>query len=203
MYEDTYPDTCISCGFLGFTAQREKGFHELEADQRWDGRIAGPPSVTIRCFRRMAKLQSEIEDMERESKAAGGFLPDFRGHSEYYLAMRQVFIKPRPQCAERRIWHPYIESLDPRWHYEDWRMSTLEELRSAQERALHEAQIQIMADHKAIAEATRRDYERSDTQNRLFSCAFVCLAIIAILLALAPLTYPNGIPWLVHHAPWS
>lgn len=156
----------------------------------------------------MANLKHEVEEAQQETRAAGSFQPEFESDNERYAAVRRVLRVPREQCVEEGKWYAYVEYFDPKWHYEDWRMLELEKLRQEQakmmadvQQALLTEQAAIAAEHARTAEAHKAIFERSERQATWFQRAFIALAIVALTLALAPLAYPNGVAWLVDHAP--
>jgi hypothetical protein len=70
----------------------------------------------------MADLRKEVEDAANKEVQEGNFQSEFDGDSPKYAAVRLVLEKARPACVEARTWRPYIEFLDPQWHYEDGQM---------------------------------------------------------------------------------
>lgn len=198
MFDWAGPGTCINCGFLAFSysADLNEG-REISLRRRAyphgedpEGRPDPLPGWWY-CFVYAANLRGEMGQLEQEG------VP---GHER----QAQIIAKGR-ECREFYAWVP---GLDPLWHFQDREVQRLEELRRANDLKIaeldqrsQESMRQIMEAHKAIAEATRRDYRRSDRQTFRLSIAFVILAIVALVLALAPLAYPNGIGWLEDVAP--
>ena len=79
-------------------------------------------------------------------------------------------------------------------------------MRQAQAQFLADAQLKmqeeqklIAAEHAKTAEAHRLIFERSDAQNESYNKRFWWAAIVAIILALMPLLFPNGLPWVAKH----
>jgi hypothetical protein len=209
MFEEEYPGTCRSCGFLGFISPVHGGssvLHEASAQVRANGYLSG--AGTLWCHRRMANLKQEVQEVQQEILAAGSFQPAVEGDNERYAAIRQVVSAPRPRCEEQGKWYPYVEFFDPKWHYEDWRMAELERMRQGHTRMLADVQQAILreqtaiaAEHAKTAEAHKVIFERSEHQAMWFQWAFIILAVIALALALLPLAYPDGISWLTDLAP--
>jgi hypothetical protein len=194
-----YPGTCLSCGLLGFISSKPNnpGVHELSADHRWYGSKLSA-KARLWCFRRMANIQQEVA--EAESMILGSaepFVPESSEDSERGRAMREVFCRPRPKCVEQGAWRQYVDFLDPKWHYEDWRMLDLEESRRKQDEKIAKAEqrwqatsLQITESHKEVAEATRQiagDHEalaaRNDTQTKRFNVLFAIFGGFTLMLA--------------------
>jgi hypothetical protein len=209
MFEEEYPGTCRSCGFLGYFDPSDgitRVLHEADAQMRANGYLI--KVCTLWCYRRMANINREVEQAEQEMRAAGSFQPAVERDNEHFAAIRQVVSAPRPQCEEQGKWYTYVEFFDPKWHYEDWRMAELERMRQEHTKMLADVQLAILkeqaeigAEHARTAEAHRVIFERSESQATWFQWAFIFLAVIALVLALLPLAYPDGISWLTDLAP--
>ncbi len=73
-----------------------------------------------------------------------------------------------------------------------------------------ESQRQIMQAHKEVTEklasiATDQGEAsaRQEKSNTRFNRLFLAIGLFAVLLALAPLAYPDGVGPVVDHAPWA
>lgn len=105
---------------------------------------------------------------------------------------------------ECQSWIKYQSGRDLNQHYEDWRAMEIEALRQRQS----EIELKVMEDHKLITErlttitSNQVDFsDRQERSNRRFNRLFLAIGFIAIVLALAPLAYPDGIDWVVDSAP--
>jgi len=205
MFEEEYPGACISCGYLSQLSRHQLGQHEFNARQRATGHV--PSDNTLWCWRRAAHLQREVDEAEQEIRQSGTFEAADSQDSERATAVRRVVQKGR-DCKK---WYQWTEHLTPKEHYEEERMLRLAELeqRSMEAmKAIMESHTAIMKTQAEIAEATRQvaadhklSFDRSERQATWFQRAFIALAVIALVLALTPLAYPNGIGWLADHAP--
>lgn len=191
MFEDTNPGACLSCGFLGFLSKRDGlgGIvYELDADKRWNGRVSSPPLVTIWCFRRMARLDREISEAEAAIIASGTFRPEFNGHTPLYLAMREVFLRPREECVKNAVWQPYVEYFDPRWHYEDWQMRSLAESQqrvAELEVEVSKALLQSQDVSQTILSRLENQQIKADRSGTQLMWTTIVLAVVGLLLAAA------------------
>ena len=202
---------CINCGFLAFsqdvdlTSAREVSIRRRAYPHGSDPNRPDPLPGWWHCFIYAEDLIAEMGELE-----AQGVPGDQR--------QRQIIEKDR-NCQK---FYTYVPGQPPPWHYQDRDMWQLEEMRKANalkiaelEQSSRDAQIEIMKAQQAIAEATRQvsedhkqisaehkqRFEKSDRQNVLFQIAFMVLAGLTLVLALLPLAYPNGLEWLVDHAP--
>ena len=87
-------------------------------------------------------------------------------------------------------------------------MEELEELRHANELKLAElrkhtedTQVEIAASIRSISENHLAFAQNKGGVNKRFQWLFAIMAGLTLLLALLPLAYPNGIPWLADHVP--
>ncbi len=200
-FAEGYPGACISCGFLGQISTLQPGLHEIKAAQRATGRL--PTHNALWCLRRAKNLAEEMHDEETTIRNTG----TFEGHDAdqpRILAMRNI-LQRGPACPE---WFEWVEYFTPKEHFEMWQMLELEKLRQAQakmiadvELKMAEEQTKIAAEHAKTAAAHKAIFERADRQTGLFNRFFLILALAALFLAIAALAYPNGITWVVDHAP--
>jgi hypothetical protein len=205
VFVEEYHGACISCGYLCQLSRHQAGQHELTARQRATGHL--PSDNTLWCWRRAANLQREVDETEQEIRQSGTFEPADPQDSQRAAGVRRVVQKGRD--CER--WYQWTEHLTPKEHHEEERTLRLVELeqRSMEAmKAIMESHTAIMKTQAEIAEATRQvaadhklSFERSEHQATWFQRAFIVLAVIALVLALLPLCYPNGIGWLADHAP--
>lgn len=204
MFEWAGPGTCINCGFLAFSRSSELT-EALEISLRRranphgeDPNFPSPLPGWWYCFVYAANLPDEMGQLERDGVPGN---------------QRQAQIIARGRdCPE---FYTGVPGFDPRWHFQDRTVQRLEELRRANDlkiaeldqrsqqslQAIMEAQLQIAEEHATTASANKAILERSEKQATWFQWAFVVLAFVALALALAPLGYPNGVPWLVDHLP--
>jgi len=205
-YESTFwaaalPHTCWSCGFCGY---RRTGTLErvevLDADMRQTGELQD--GMDLWCWQEQSHLPRETDESEETFDQRTKFYDNMR--TKRSAAVREVLEKPRPLCVERKKWHGYRDGLDIKDHYDEWHTMQLEELRQQQTVMMvkiAEEQTKIAAEHARTAEAHKVIFERADRESGWFQRAFFMLALIALVLALAPLAYPSGLSWLTDHAP--
>lgn len=132
---------------------------------------------------------------------------------ERYWAAIRVFTKDR-KCPE---WTKYRPGLSPKEHLQRNEMLQIEEQRKAHDlklaeldqrsqeslRAIMEAQREIAEATRQVATDHRSLFAKSDRHATWYQRAFLILALIALVLAFAPLAYPNGVGWLADHMPGS
>jgi hypothetical protein len=130
--------------------------------------------------------------------------------SDRVVAITEVLQKDRSFCVSEGAWYEWVEGFSPQWHYEDWRMMKVEELRQAQTKMIADAEergrmgvLEVVQAHKEVTEklagiATDQVSvsDRQEKSNRRFNRLFVAIGLLALVLAVAPLAYPNGIGWL-------
>ena len=199
---DCGPDTCINCGFLASSASSDlTNAQEVPTKQRAYpyGEIPNLPHTPPWwfCFVRAKNLPHEITEAGEENK-------DLSGADR----ISQVIKKNRTgSCYDFFI---YVQGLDPVWHYQDRLMQTLEELRRANalkianlELEMMKEQAKIAAEHAKTASVLNVVFERSERQadqynrqTRTFNFWFLAVGFVAIVLALAPLLFPRGLPWI-------
>lgn len=208
-FTESFPNTCLSCGFLSIIDRTVYGGKPSELSSR--GRAEGILSdhQTLWCFRRKAVLSGEMLDAQQRIEAERNkpgteripLPPD--APSDRAVAITEVLQKNRSFCVNEGAWYEWVEHFGPQWHYEDWRMTELEKLRQAQtkmiadaERRGQEAMIEIgkitaqaQSDHLELAMVMQRE-------GNWYQRAFLLVAALALALALAPLAYPNGIGWV-------
>jgi hypothetical protein len=178
---------------------------EVSARARADGQI--PARNKIWCLRREANLESDYEKALREVMESRVVhdAPD----NQRFAAMRQVFQQARGEsgggCGS---WYEWVEYFDPTWHYEDWRMLELERSRQALARDIAELdlrsaeeQTKIAEQHAKTADALLELSRRSDDQTKRYNFLFAAIAVIALVLALGQIAYPNGIDGV--HFPYA
>jgi hypothetical protein len=169
--------SCITCGYLTQLRSDMPGQHEVGASQRATGRL--PSHSILWCFRRAADLHKELVDGELEiaaQKAATG--SDFPADPRHESA--RILIEKGRNCPE---WYEWVEYFDPKWHYEDWRMKEITRTLA-----------NIVKEQTTLS-------DRGERTNTRFNLLFVGIGLIAILIGLTPLVYPNGVHWAVDHAP--
>ncbi|MEE8346665.1 MAG: hypothetical protein V3S20_04885 [Dehalococcoidia bacterium] len=112
-----------------------------------------------------------------------------------------VVLKKDRQC---RLWQSFHPGRTLDQHYDEWRMLEIEKMRREQT----ELMMRIMEDHKQItenlaeiSESQASLQEAEGATNTRFNVLFVIIASLTFLLALTPLAYPDGIDWIVDHAP--
>jgi hypothetical protein len=161
------------------------------------------------CFVRAANLEEEIREITgRVSFADSELGPNIEQRSK---AIRDVLQRGR-DCP---MWMAWDEGFDPKEHQERRRQEMLEadrrvfdeRIASIDQRS-QELALQIMDEQRKTAEEHARTakshealFARSEKQAVWFQFAFLTLAVIALLLAILPLAYPNGFEWLTDNAP--
>jgi hypothetical protein len=189
--------TCINCGYLFQVSTTQLGEHEFTAKQRAYGYL--PTQNRLLCFRHAADLIEELKAAELLVSQEVDWKPEEPGDSRRHTAVRRVTRKAR-DCDRFYAW---VEHFGPKWHYEDWRMRDLEEMRSASrmdiaqmQKRSNEALAEIMKDHKEITEALKAVVEEANNDTNRWQLAFFAMTLVALLLAVGALAYPNGASWL-------
>jgi hypothetical protein len=198
MFPDFGPGTCINCGFLAFSFDGDlQQAQELSLRRRayphGQDPINHPEPLPgfWHCFVFAGNLPGEMADLEQRG------VP---GHER----QGQIIAKGRA-CPEFYTWVP---GRDPRWHHQDRETMRLEEMRRANDLKIAEldrrSQESMLKIAELTAQATADHLELAKTvseEGTWYQRAFLVLAIIAIILALATLAYPDGVTWLVDYAP--
>jgi len=205
------PETCQSCGYLRAFNPGRAVYYEVNANGRANGNLAS--HHFLQCWRELADLRGEAEERRIELVGQEAFTPAVPNDSPIYAAHRALLERHR-DCGG---WYEWKPNLSPKDHYEEQRMLEVEEIRRAHDlkiadlqaesdrrtQQLMEAQhdmLQVQAgiavSTQLVAEATQRDYRRSDAQNSRHNRWFLALAAMGIILALATLVFPNGAPWI-------
>ena len=196
MFEEEYPGTCLSCGFLGERNRLVYGHpvQEYVAASREKGALGS--YSTLWCFRRMAVPQAEYARAIGQSMRT--YDPDKIAPETRMAALTEILRTPRTDCTEKGIWTKYEEHFTPKEHYEFWRIMELEELRQKQAEMLTkfaEQQVKItdvlnqtVTDQTALQAQSHMDTHR---YNNLIGA----LALASVLLAVAAVVFQ--IPWVI------
>lgn len=188
---------CINCGYLFQHSRTQEGEHEFKARQREYGQL--PSQNTLRCFRHAADLTEEVKAAEVEVSQEEAWTPEHDGDDRRATAVRRVIQKDR-NCDRFYAW---VEHFGPKWHYEDWRMRDLEEMRASNRMEIANMQkrsndtlAQITKDHKETTEALKAIVKDANEDSNRWQFGFLAMTVVALVVAVGALAYPNGADWL-------
>lgn len=201
------PETgaCWNCGFFCHKDEHNRhisSYAELTTHNREWGRFFPLMERWAPwCFRYEPVLPEIAERLGHEPRVV---IQDETIQSTQNAAAMEVAIKDR-QCVK---WTKYRPGLSPKDHWDEQFMRELEQMRRANDLKIaeldqrsQESMRAVMADQVKITETIKDIAEQSSRESSFYQRAFIVLAIIALLLALAPLAYPSGVDWLVDNLP--
>jgi hypothetical protein len=176
LFTNQYPGRCVSCGFLGRkkVGSLSEPPLEVSAVQRLGGTLR--PDNIPWCFVRKEDLWADYSKIFTDITNAQGKID-----GRWEMALARMFKLPRGENGCDR-WHEWVEGFDPRWHYEDWRMTEFEKLRLQQSTALKEITDELAKIAKRSEDADAK-FQGTDT---LFKWAFGFLAFLTLLVGSLP-----------------
>jgi len=165
---------CINCGYLGKRLIRatDSTCYEASDAERLAGRIepVGGHGTRPWCFMDKVRIYEELAEIGAQEHEAD--------------KVKQLLIKVR-NCAH---WYPYRLFLNPKEHYEEFKMYDFEKRREEFDLKLFEMSKRIQEDSKNIV-------EKSDKFNRRVTIWIIILACLEVFGTIMALNYPNGWPW--------
>jgi len=189
MFPDAGRGSCINCGFLSRVDPRApSALLEVSYPDRSNGHGT---FRTLRCLKQAENIEDLITQEDARITRAGS-----AGSENARITATKMILREKRGCPS---FHAWIQHFDPRWHYEDWRIMELEDLRQRQAEMMIEfagTQVEISQALKATVDTQAKMATDADAESGRFNRRFSYLWLVAIVLALATLVFPSGVPSL-------
>jgi hypothetical protein len=176
---------CVNCGFLSEVSDT---FDPADAKEASASTRIGWPGSKLHCF-----VHAALLDLEAMSYATE--FPEVDGGAGIgnEIKRREKALTRARNCQSWYRWRP---GFSPQWHIEDRRMRQLEQERQTLLKDLAQMDQRSQEGLRLAMESHTKIMQDSGREGRAWQLAFAAMTVIALILALGSLAYPNGAAWL-------